>query len=807
MNVQNILALIKLQRLIKSKKKVTEESISKIIQFPYKIDTFQFEAIKSIEKGQHVLVTAHTSAGKSTIAEYSIAKCATLNQKVIYTSPIKTLSNQKYYDLRQKCSTILNMDPSSIGISTGDIKINPDTAQCIIMTTEILRNKLYKDIKFFDDVKIVVFDEVHYIKDMDRGHVWEESIIMLPNHVTIVMLSATISNPEDFAHWVQKIKGVKTNLVSTLYRPVPLSFYFYAKQQIYPMKTKEQKIDYDNYDIVKDYFFKFFKEKRSYKSLFNEICQYIYDQNLMPAILFNFSRKNCEAYSKYITINLINYQERSEIERIFNFYTSKGMSEIDRYLPQTLLIKENLLKGIGIHHSGLLPLLKEIVEIVFGKGLIKLLFATETFAVGVNMPTKTVIFTELEKYDNYHGRRNLFTDEFLQMSGRAGRRGLDTKGTVIYLPIKPMLEKNELSALVLGNTPKVLSRFILDHRLLLKSIESPEQDTYHIVANSLLSHETEVYIKANQYDLVHFQQDLESSGKSFNLSVENYKIVSDYLKLEEDQNKIKKKPQKLQAIKNQWTGTDSVFQQSLKQLKHHQELQDKIINLEHDIKYLKNSAAEEIFKNIRFLKSLGFITYSDIYHINCYNSRFFIKTLDINNLTPKGIICSQLNECNSLVMSQLIDQHIFDSSSLLEIIVILALFIDEGNKKEEDYLSDKELPKEIKQKIRQLININQNLEQQISQFQIYHTFEFNYSFVEYACEWAKGLHLRQIYENKEDKIYEGNFIKNIIKINNMAIELMEALKMINQFELAYKFEQIEPLIIRDLVNSKSIYLN
>ena len=263
--------LAKFQQHFRNRKQITQENIKPIIDFPYPLDQFQIGSIDSILKHQHVLALAHTGAGKTTIAEFSIAECARLNKKVIYTSPIKTLSNQKFHDLRQKCSTILKMDPNDIGLMTGDVKINPESSQCVIMTTEILRNKLYKDMSYFDDVHIVVFDEVHYIKDVERGHVWEESIIMLPKRIIIVMLSATISNPQVFANWVHTIKGVPTNMFSTNFRPVPLSFYLYSEDQLFPLVTPQKKIDYKNYDQVDRIYKKFFKDRYSYKSMFNNV--------------------------------------------------------------------------------------------------------------------------------------------------------------------------------------------------------------------------------------------------------------------------------------------------------------------------------------------------------------------------------------------------------------------------------------------------------------------------------------------------------------------------------------------------------
>ena len=267
--------------------------------------------------------------------------------------------------------------------------------------------------------------------------------------------------------------------------------------------------------------------------------------------------------------------------------------------------KRNLLKGIGIHHSGLLPLLKEIVEILFGKGLIKLLFATETFAVGVNMPAKTVIFTELEKYDNYHGRRLLFTDEFLQMSGRAGRRGLDVKGNVLYMPIKNMVPKSEISGLVLGNSPSIISKFLLDARLIVKSIESSEQDTFNIISNSLLNMETQEIIRLNKQEISQLKKQLESSCLS--LTSEQKKTIHDYLELYHDQKKVKKKKLALNKIKDNWTGNPSLFELALEQFSSSQDLEKSIHLLENNNYQLLNSSSSEVYKLLNYLIDLGFL--------------------------------------------------------------------------------------------------------------------------------------------------------------------------------------------------------
>ena len=220
------------------------------ITFPYNLDIFQKNAINTIEEGNHVLVTAHTSAGKTTVAEYAIAKAKEMGKKIIYTSPIKTLSNQKYYDFAQQYD--------SVGILTGDIKQNPD-ADIIIMTTEILRNMLFRSSEMIEDVQFIIFDEVHYINDQDRGHVWEETLIMIPSHIQIVMLSATINNPEKLGNWVA-LKGKQVDMVGTKFRPVPLVHNVFYKNELVPIMDNSYKLDLQKYSEIEQYYNKDFKK-------------------------------------------------------------------------------------------------------------------------------------------------------------------------------------------------------------------------------------------------------------------------------------------------------------------------------------------------------------------------------------------------------------------------------------------------------------------------------------------------------------------------------------------------------------------
>ena len=257
------------------------------IIFPYELDDFQINSINSIEEGNHVLVTAHTSAGKSTVAEYAIAKAIAGGKKVIYTSPIKTLSNQKYSEF--------NKIYDSVGILTGDIKQNPD-ANILVMTTEILRNMLFRSAELIKDLYCVIFDEVHYINDHDRGHVWEETLIMLPNNIQIIMLSATIDNPEKIAKWIS-LKGKNIDLIGTKIRPVPLEHNIYWNEGIIKIMGNNKNFNSDKYSEIYSDYVKLYKSYVKPNKPLNELVSYLDKKNLFPCIFFTYSRKKCEDFS------------------------------------------------------------------------------------------------------------------------------------------------------------------------------------------------------------------------------------------------------------------------------------------------------------------------------------------------------------------------------------------------------------------------------------------------------------------------------------------------------------------------------
>ncbi|XP_027206672.2 superkiller complex protein 2 [Penaeus vannamei] len=446
--------------------------------YPFELDIFQKQAILHLENRESVFVAAHTSAGKTVVAEYAIALTLKHMTRAIYTSPIKALSNQKYRDLKIKFE--------DVGLLTGDIQINPK-ASCLIMTTEILQSMLYNGSDLIRDLEWVIFDEVHYINNAERGHVWEEVLIMLPERVSIVLLSATVPNTIEFADWIGRIKKRKIYVISTTKRPVPLEHFLYTGMG---GKSKDERfllIDAQGKFVTKGYndavaaknekkskmqqqqgpkHMRQHMGEKQEKNMWIGLIDHLSKRELLPIVAFTLSKKRCDGNaSQLLSQDLTTNAEKGEIHSFIKRCTER-LQGADRELPQVVYMQQLLTKGIGVHHSGILPILKEVVEMLFAKGLVKLLFATETFAMGVNMPARCVVFDSIRKHDGT-GFRDLLPSEYIQMAGRAGRRGLDTTGTVIVLCKNDVPEMGDLHRMMLGKPTKLESQFKLTYSMIL----------------------------------------------------------------------------------------------------------------------------------------------------------------------------------------------------------------------------------------------------------------------------------------------------------------------------------------------------
>lgn len=463
--------------------------------YQFTLDPFQSVSVACLERNESVLVSAHTSAGKTAVAEYAIAMSFRDKQRVIYTSPLKALSNQKYRELSQEFT--------DVGLMTGDVTLSPN-ASCLVMTTEILRGMLYRGSEVLKEVAWVIFDEIHYMKDRERGVVWEESIIFLPPAIKMVFLSATMSNATEFAEWICNIHKQPCHVVYTDFRPTPLQHYVFpvGGSGLYLVVDENESFREDNYVKLQDTFAKPKQNdgNRSGNGKANgriakggsgsggsdiyKIVKMIMERKFQPVIIFSFSRRECEQHAMSMSKLDFNSQEEKDIvEQVFR-NAILCLNEEDRTLPAIELMLPLLQRGIAVHHSGLLPIIKELVELLFQEGLVKALFATETFAMGLNMPAKTVVFSSVKKWDG-DSHRYIGSGEYIQMSGRAGRRGKDDRGICIIM-IDEQMEMNTLKDMVLGKPAPLVSTFRLSYYSILNlmSRASGQFTAEHVIKNS-----------------------------------------------------------------------------------------------------------------------------------------------------------------------------------------------------------------------------------------------------------------------------------------------------------------------------------
>ncbi|KAL0850985.1 hypothetical protein ABMA28_006878 [Loxostege sticticalis] len=489
-------------------------------QYSFILDPFQKEAILCIDNLQSVLVSAHTSAGKTVVAEYAIALSLKNKQRVIYTTPIKALSNQKYREFSEEFH--------DVGLITGDTTINP-SASCLIMTTEILRNMLYRGSEIMREVGWVVFDEIHYMRDKERGVVWEETLILLPDNVHYVFLSATIPNARQFAEWVCRLHSQPCHVVYTEYRPTPLQHYIFPAggDGIHLVVDEKGMFKEDNFNTAMAVLSNAGEAGKgdqrgrrggpargiSQTNIFN-IVKMIMERNFAPVIIFSFSKKDCEAYAMQMAkLDFNTIEEKKLVDEVFS-NAMDVLSEEDRKLPQVENVIPLLRRGIGIHHGGLLPILKETIEILFGLGLIKALFATETFAMGLNMPARTVVFTSCQKFDG-KDFRFISSGEYIQMSGRAGRRGLDDKGIVILM-IDQKVTPAVVKGMVQGKADPINSAFHLTYNMVLNLLRVEEINPEYMLERSFFQFQNQAAIpdlidkvkaKQQEYDALTVQQE------------------------------------------------------------------------------------------------------------------------------------------------------------------------------------------------------------------------------------------------------------------------------------------------------------
>jgi len=422
----------------------------------FTLDRFQEKSIESINNDHSVMVSAPTGSGKTLIADYIIDKELKGSRRVIYTAPIKALSNQKFKDF------VDEYGEDRIGLVTGDIVINPE-AQVVIMTTEVYRNMAIIKDPALENVAYCIMDEIHFINDEERGIVWEESIIFSPDNIRFLFLSATVPNASEFAAWVKKIKHQEVDVIESNHRPVPLKIRFYDK--VMGISTIKELKSTRGIPSIDSSYKRSKPQPPDYREVIKEIP--------LPCIYFVFSRARTQQYATKLKNSYLNNNEKAQVAQIVQAEFKKISKEV-AMLRSSQDLRQCISRGIAFHHAGLLPDLKHVVEKLFANGLIKVLFATETFAVGINMPAKTVCFDSLRKYTGT-GFRYLNTKEFFQISGRAGRRGMDKEGLAVSVIHRPDFGK--LEKMTKADTMPITSQFRMSYNTVLNMINqhSPEE--------------------------------------------------------------------------------------------------------------------------------------------------------------------------------------------------------------------------------------------------------------------------------------------------------------------------------------------
>lgn len=808
------------------------------INYTFPLDVWQQQAVTAIHRGDNILVTAKTGSGKTLVGEYQIAYILKHGKRIFYTTPIKSLSNQKFHDLKKLFPT------SSVGILTGDIKFNPE-ADIIVMTTEILRNLLFKahtataklgtaGIISLDNLGAVIFDEVHYINDPERGHVWEETLILLPQTIRLILLSATIDSPEIFANWLGNAKQHPIVLLKTTHRIVPLIHGVYDLNTSYTappitvLKTGDEALfqpqPYQAWlkareDRLKE------KDKwvehvkaahkigesiagsvdkikiKSFTHTLNEALEQLRVRNLLPALFFVFSRKETERYADQLKDTLLDTTEQASVKHIINFHLHPFAKTLE-HLPQYHQLLPLLQRGIAFHHSGLLPLLKEIVEILFARGFIKVLFCTETFAVGLNMPARTVVFLDLKKPGNTgQGFRPLRSDEYIQMAGRAGRRGKDTQGTVIYLPARDPMPLDELRTVFSGRLVPLESRLQFHYDFLIKAIHASQTQTDPIwttlIDQSYWAQQQQMaklqiledirILKEKQTELLLNPQDLAE--------LQHYQTLENTAKTATNAAK-RKAQQALEQWRDRHMGPK--WASNIKVFTIYQKHQVNIDQLNETLCRLNVSVQEtRIDPLLRALANHG-----AIYPLS--------ETQDKPKLTEFGTAATEVNEANPLLLAKLYLSGKLATATLQEIVGTLGAFIMD-REAEEKTVHPRSLPNNITQMVKDTLmtidgwGVEGNaIDKKAGVESPDGYWSLTTLWVQIGTEWCEGVdaaHLSSKYE-----IYEGNLMKGLLKLNSIVQEWVTIATLRADVDMLNTMKDTQTTILRDIAQPESLYL-
>ena len=821
-------------------------------RFPnFTLSDFQKWAVKGIVESEHILITAHTGSGKTLPAEFAIQHYVEKGKKVIYTTPIKALSNTKLSELRRKYPDI------SFGIITGDVCDNPE-ADVVIMTTEILRNTLFNK-KIIDTIKpnddspslplafemdiendlgAVVFDEVHYINDEHRGAVWEQSILLLPPHIQLIMLSATIDKPEAFAQWIENQKRNQSTehkklvyLIPTNHRVVPLTHYMWItthdstikKLKGDPMQSKINdirnkpivvkapggefsEVNFHKVKKVSDYL----RQKKCFikrKFILNDLSGYMKRNGHLPAICFVFSRKHVELCAGEISQSL--FDEDSTVPITIEDECKKILiSKLANYkeylhLPEYTTLISLLQKGVAIHHAGMLSVLREMVELLFDKGYIKLLFATETFAVGINVPAKSTIFTSLEKFNGTQ-MRPLYAHEYTQMAGRAGRRGIDTKGLVWILGnLVDMGSAAECKQILTGAPQALSSKFKISLQLALHilsaggSIENITDFTKTSLMNTDILAEINVYDSEDirmKEELIMRKSALEQITKTPLDVMETFAEKKALLKMSANKQR-KRLLRELSSMEDDYR----FLERDIEQFNSVKDVETSIVNNNSKKTYVEGWIGNNATYVTDFLQHHGFVAMND----------------GQSDITTLGKIASQVQEAHPLVMARLVvDTDYFSTFSPVQIATVLSCFTNINVKDDlKTYNCDTFGPPvdECTKNIEGLLQTYMKSELELIGEETGTDYTFNMDLQKYIHAWCSSEDEDKCKEivqklKHEKQVSLGDFIKGVLKISNIVSELEKICEMMKNVSALEKIQAIPPLLLKYVATNVSLYI-
>jgi superfamily II RNA helicase len=915
--------------------------------FPYELSPFQKFAIEAIVNGNHVITTAPTGSGKTLSGEFAIQHFVAKGKKVIYLSPIKALTNQKYYDFTNKYPDI------QFGISTGDIKFNP-MADCIVMTNEILMNRLFNhnqlkenestthpnlltldtspmlefQIDIENELGCVVFDEVHVINDEDRGHALEKIIMMLPKHVIMVMMSGTLDNPVYFAEWVERCKREpimdmeverckrepimdmeverckrepimdmeverckrepiidemlhnksyqnelekekEVYLASTNHRIVPLTHYGYlttteACIRIFKDKKIEQTLRNSCNKLIKLQDEKYHFSESGYKELakvldifdkrdvvmkrkhvLNNLSLFLKENDMLPAIYFVYSRKNVELIAQEITVSPLEFD--SKVAYVVRRECELILRRLPNYreylqLPEYLQVVKQLEMGIGMHHSGMIPILREIVELMIEKKYVKILVATESFAIGLNCPIRTAVFTGLTKHD---GKRLRFLEshEYAQGSGRAGRRGIDTVGHVVHCNnLFRLPSADEYKHIMSGKPAKLVSKFNISYNVILSLLKRGVNTRFYEFANkSMMNNNIYNKIEAQKILLKDIRAKLQRKEESVSKLRTSIEICEKVIHLENTYknagNKRRKEIDKeLSHMYNTYSHLRddvSVVKVLLAIRKDYKEEEKYLASLD---KYIINQTQlvcdvllDEYFIEFYAEPETPPISPEKEHesHSNCHylylppapKAPPTDRSTAKYTLTLLGKIAANINEIHPLVVSKLMYEkwNNFREFTEYQLIGLFACFLEVKVPEERAIVENRCKDGFLRDRIEEVKECLAKYDSMELSREIYtginYDSQLRYDMIDEMMEWAQGCDTEEkcklFLQTKivgYKKVSVGDFAKACIKLSNISKEFFAMSEYLGFVELSHKLSKIDGCVLKYIATTQSLYV-